>query len=469
MAAEGALASGELPAPPAPTPAGERLAVWLILCLFVCSGINNIHNLAYAGQDYGVHADFAGQIHDNPGRWFHMDTTSRPLIYWLGSLGMWLFNERGPPVFVFSSAIFLLLNAAALGLMHATMRRFIGSPVLRVAALLLIALLPSTQIVSVVYANDAVAQFPFALLCWSLLRVLEAESRPAAAGFAALAGFALCLGNFGKFTFILLPAGMLVLIGLLWRRRLLDFHRLGILLLATVLVPLAVSGWLVMRNLRELAHEPQRHHFTWHGSGQFTKRTLFGLKASDVRIFDAPGYFDFEPLPGDQKNMLLLQPGDYSYLALMHLAVFTDVLDDANQGVFDAGTRRPEPQKTYSQWAVRLGLVFSVPAVLVVLVFIGRTLVNAFTGGRMPLPSVLIWGVLGLTWYVPLAGVLYFLEGALDWGYWLPRLVMPAIWAFGLLLFNVLDELFGTKRVITFSVAAACVIQTGLHVLSTWY
>jgi 4-amino-4-deoxy-L-arabinose transferase-like glycosyltransferase len=469
MAAEGALASGELPAPPAQTPAGERLAVCLILCLFVCSGINNIHNLAYAGQDYGVHADFAGQIHDNPGRWFHMDTTSRPLIYWLGSLGMWLFKERGPPAFVFSSAIFLLLNAAALGLMHATMRRFIGSPVLRVAALLLIALLPSTQIVSVVYANDAVAQFPFALLCWSLLRVLEADARPAAASFAALAGFALCLGNFGKFTFILLPAGMLVLIGLLWRRRLLDLHRLGILLLATVLVPLAVSGWLVKRNLRELAHEPQRHHFTWHGSGQFTKRTLFGLKASDVRIFDAPGYFDFEPLPGDQKNMLLLQPGDYSYLALMHLAVFTDVLDDANQGVFDAGTRRPEPQKTYSQWAVRLGLVFSVPAVLVVLAFIGRALVNAFTGGRTPLPGVLIWGVLGLTWYVPLAGVLYFLEGALDWGYWLPRLVMPAIWAFSLLLFNALDELFGAQKVIPFLIAAVCIFQTWLHVLSTWY
>ena len=469
MAVEGAPASGKLPAPPAQTPAWERLAVWLILSLFVCSGINNIHNLAYAGQDYGVHADFAVQIHDNPGRWFHMDTTNRPLIYWVSSFGMWLFKGSDSPVFVFSSVIFLLLNAAALGLVHATTRRFIGSPVLRVAALLLIALLPSTQIVSVVDAQDAVAQFPFALLCWSLLRVLEADSRPAAASFAALAGFALCRGNFSKFTFILLPAGTLVLIGLLWRRRRLDSRRIGVLLLATVLVPLAVSGWLVKRSQRELAHEPQRHQFNWHGSGQFTKRTLFGLKASDVRIFDAPGYYDFEPLPGDQKNMLLLQPGDYSYLALMHLAVFTDVLDDANQGVLDAGTRRPQPQKTYSQWAVRLGLVFSVPAVLVVLVFIGRALVNVFTGGRTPLPGVLIWGVLGLTWYVPLAGVLYFLEGALDWGYWLPRLVMPAIWAFGLLLFNALDELFGEKKVIPYVIAAACVIQAGLSVCSTWY
>jgi hypothetical protein len=469
MAAEGAPVSGKLPAPPAQTPAWERLVVWLILSLFVCIGINNIHNLAYAGQDYGVHADFAGQIHDNPGRWFHMDTTSRPLIYWVSSFGMWLFKDRGSPVFVFSSVVFLLLNAAALGLAHATTRRFIGSPVLRVAALLLIALLPSTQIVSVVYAQDVAAQFPFALLCWSLLRVLEADSRPAAVRFAALAGFALCLGNFSKFTFILLPAGMLVLIGLLWRRRLLDFHRLGVLLLATVLVPLAVSGWLVVRNQHELAKEPQRHNFTWSGSGQFTKRTLLGLKASDVRIFAAPGYFDFEPLPGDQKNMLLLQPGDYSYLALMHLAVFTDVLDDANQGLYDAGTRRPQPQKTYSRWAVRLGLIFSVPAVLVVLVFIGRALINVFTGGRTPLPGALIWGVLGLTWYLPLAGVLYYLEGALDWGYWLPRLVMPAIWAFGLLLFNALDELFGAKKVIPFLIAAACVIQTCLHVLSTWY
>ena len=469
MAAEGAFLVGGLAAPPARTPAWERLAVWLILGVFVCSGINNIHNLAYAGQDFGIHADFAVQIHDSPGRWFHGGNTNRPLIYWVGCLGFWLFKENGPPAFVFSSVIFLVLNAAALGLVHATTRRFIGSPVLRVAAILLIALLPATQIASVVYAEDAVAQLPFALLCWSLLRVLEADSRPTAASFAALAGFALCLGNFSKFTFILLPAGMLVLVGLLWRWRRLEPDRVGALLLATVLIPLAVSGWLVKRSAHELADGPPRHRFNWHGSGQFTTRTLLGLKTSDVRIFDAPGYYDFEPLPGDRRNMLLLKPGDYSYPALLHLAVFTDVLDDANQGTLAPGTRRPEPQKTCSQWAVRLGLVFSVPAVLAVLAFIGRALVAGFAGGRPLRPGVLIWGVLGLTWYVPLAGVLYFLEDALDWGYWLPRLVLPAIWAFCLLLFNALDELFGAKKMIPFLIAAACVIQTWLHVRSTWY
>jgi 4-amino-4-deoxy-L-arabinose transferase-like glycosyltransferase len=451
------------------TPGWERLVVWLILGLFVCSGINNLHNLAYAGQDYGVHSAFAGEIRDHPGQWFRMDTTNRPLVYWLGSFSIWLFNERDAPVFVFSAVLTLLLNAAALGLMHDTARRFIGSPVLRVSALLLIALLPSTQIVSVVYAGDAVAQFPFALLCWSLLRFLEANSRLAGNCFAALAGAALCLGNLGKFTFILLPAGMLVVIGLLWRMRRLDLRGVGVLLLATVLIPGAVSGWLAERNWREVANEPQRHQFSWHGSGQFTARTLFGLKVSDRRIFDAPGYFDFEPLPGNQKDMLLLKPDDYSYLALLHLAVFTDVLDDANQGLLDAGTRRPQPQKTYSQWAVRLGLVFSVPAVIAVLAFIGRALVSLFTGDSRLAPGALIWGVLGLTWYLPLAGVLFVMDAALDWGYWLPRLVMPAIWAFGLLLFSAIDELAGSKRAIACVIATVCVIQTWLHVCSTWY
>ena len=469
MAAESASASANHPEPPAPSPAWEQLVVWSILGLFVVCGINNIHNLAYAGQDYGVHADFAVQIHDNPGRWFRMDMTNRPLIYWVGSFGIWLFNQVGPPAYVLSSVIFLLLNAAALGLLHATARRFISSPLLRVAALLLIALLPSTQIASVVYAHDATAQFPFALLCWGLLRVIEADTRRAVIGFAALAGFALCLGNFCKFTFILLPAGMLLLIGLLWRRRMLDSYRIGVLLLATVVVPLAVSGWLVWRSSRELANDPPRHQFTWRGSGQFTPRTLFGLKASDRRIFDAPGYFDFEPLPGNQKNMLLLNPGDYSYLALMHLATFTDVLDDANQGLFDVGTRRPQPQKRYSQWAVRLGLVFSVPAVAALLLFIGRTFGSLLPGRTAPSPGALIWGVLGLTWYVPLASVLFFLQGALDWGYWLPRLVMPAIWAFGLLLFYALDGWFGSRPLVLRLIAAACVLQTWLHIRSTWF
>ncbi len=46
---------------------------------------------------------------------------------------------------------------------------------------------------------------------------------------------------------------------------------------------------------------------------------------------------------------------------------------------------------------------------------------------------------------------------------------MPAIWAFGLLLFDALDELSGAKKVILIGIAAACVIQTWLSVLSTWY
>jgi hypothetical protein len=75
----------------------------------------------------------------------------------------------------------------------------------------------------------------------------------------------------------------------------------------------------------------------------------------------------------------------------------------------------------------------------------------------------------GLNWYLPLVLTLPFIEHVYQWGYWLPRLVLPGLWCFGLCLFAWLDE-FTAKRSAWVGIATIIVgIQAFLQVASVWY
>jgi hypothetical protein len=444
----------------------ERAAVVLLLGLFVAVGINNILNQAFVGQDFSFHVGCTNQLLGRPDAWFAQDVTNRPLIYWIAVDGIYLTDNRA--AFEFAAAVFLLLNTGALWLLHDSSRRFIGNAGLRVAALALIAFAPVTLITTVVFAADAMAMPPFALLCWSLIRWSEVPSERSGVAYAALAGCALAVGNFAKFTFILLPLGVLVVGGLAWRWRLASAKRLAVLAAFAVVAPGLVGLWLDAKCRYELRDVPQQHRFTWSGTGEMTWRSLLGLKASDARIFNAPGYWDFTIVDG-QKVLPLIADNHYSYPALLHLAIFTDVLDFSNGGSRNSGAPRPEPQKTFSQWAVRLGLVFSLPGLWAVGAVATRTLRSLRDPRTAPPFALATWLVPGAVWLVPLVITLPFVHHAYGWGYWLPRLVLPGLWAAGLALFAWLD-VHATSRPRLVGVVAACTaVQTTLHVLSVWY
>jgi hypothetical protein len=433
---------------------------------FVIVGINNIGNDAFEGQDYGYHVLSTLRLLHNPRAWFAQDITHRPLIYWLAIDGFHLTDGRAP--FAFASGVSLVLNTGALWLVHDSTRRFIAQPMLRITALALIAFWPVTLITTVVFAADALAQPFFALLCWSLLRWREVPSERAAAAFAALAGIALALGNFAKFTFVLLPAGVLLLAFLAWRLHQATPKRILALLILGGLAPTTVGGWLHHKSTQALERESSHHVFNWKGTGEMSWRSLLLPKWTDQRIFEAPGYWDPEFING-KEYLPLLRENDYSYPALLHLGTFSDVLDFANGGSQRSWRPRPEPQKTFSKWSVRLGVVFTVLALVSLVVFTTRT-VRALVNPRLPVCfNTAVWFILGLNWYVPLVITLPVVEHAYQWGYWLPRLVVPALWSFGLCLF----AWMGDRIVVWPSLARGIAILAGLQVClqigSVWY
>jgi hypothetical protein len=166
----------------------------------------------------------------------------------------------------------------------------------------------------------------------------------------------------------------------------------------------------------------------------------------------------------------LLEHHGFTYPALLHLAIFTDMLNFGIHGYDLNSVTRPEPQQTMARWAVAIGLLFSVPTVAAILGFWAWTLWSLICPRSGPSAGPLVWGVFATAWYLPLVLTLPFVVGAYDFGYWLPRLVLPALWGFALLLFDAIDRLAqGGRSWLAVTVTGLLLIQAAIHIRSVWY
>jgi hypothetical protein len=437
--------------------------VRLVLAAFLVVALSAIYNGAVGGQDFPLHLALTEQLLRHPEKWFTRDITNRPLLYWIG--GFCEKFSHGMYTFQLASIILTLSGTAALGLLHDATRRVISSPVIRVAGLALLAFLPLTVITTVVYAADTVASLPFVLAGWSVVRSLEQSSDRKAAAFAGLGCLAFAVGNFSKATFLGLPAAVVFTLLALWRAGRLPARRGWMVFGLGVVLPCLEGAWVSAECAREIAGEHAPHSVNWKGTGEVTLRTLVGVKRSDRRIFDAPEYFYTEMQDGGPIYPLLVA-NSYSYLALLHLGVFTDVMDLTNHALVP----RPEPQRTAARWAVRLGLVFSLGAMVTVLGFWLRTLWALVRPACMPSAPALVWSSLAMVWYVPIAGMLPFVDHAYIMGYWLPRLVLPAVWIFLLSSLVAVDRLPDRwRRPAVILVAILVTVLCALNIRSIWY
>ncbi|MES1167417.1 MAG: hypothetical protein ABUL68_05380, partial [Pseudomonadota bacterium] len=187
----------------------ERTAVWAILLVFLAIGWNNIRHFAFMGQDWTLHCGYADLLRARPGDWFQVNTTSRPLVYWLANLCRRCTGAESATVpygdahraQVLTAFICVVANAAGLWFLHAASRSFFSAALLRIAALAFTAFLPVTIITAVVFAADTLTLLPFAVACWALGRCTAATALRPVIVFAGIAGIALCAGEFAKFTF----------------------------------------------------------------------------------------------------------------------------------------------------------------------------------------------------------------------------------------------------------------------------
>jgi hypothetical protein len=162
----------------------------------------------------------------------------------------------------------------------------------------------------------------------------------------------------------------------------------------------------------------------------------------------------------------LLQNNRYSYPGLLHLGVFSDALNYSHP---TDDKYRPEPQSSFARWSVRLGLFFSIPGALACLALAYRLIVSLVQRQvRVPI-GTLVWVACGAVWYFPLVIQLPYIHHSYDWGYWLPRLILPAIWSAVVVIFTEAEQWADQRKWLRRFIGILTTIQIGLGVGSILY
>lgn len=466
-------------ASPAPAPSWEKAIRLFIQIGFVLIGLNGVHTSLFMGQDWGIHQTCVERTLQNPGQWFHFDVTSRPLIYWLAA-GCSRFTH-GTYGFQLVTILFVLVNASSLWLLHDSLRWSMHQPVMRLSALGLFAFLPVTSVSTTVFAADSLTVAFFALSGWGLIRCLTSDRPAKQAVFAAIGGLGLALAQFQKFTFVLLPLGICVAVAIdRWTRRRTGWHRELWIAGCLVISPLLVGLGLDRAARRELAGLPTKHSYNWQGTGEMSWRSVLWPRAEDTFLLSAPTFWEPSDHPTNKvwleeseavrrqegSAQRLLQHNRYSYPGLLHLGVFSDVLNFSHPA---DDKYRPEPQRSFARWSVRLGLLCSTTAALACLVLVYRLIVSLLRR-KMELPiGTLVWAVCGAVWFFPLVIQLPYIHHSYEWGYWLPRLMLPAIFSGVVILYTETARWTEGRRWLLLLIGILTMVQIVLGVGSILY
>lgn len=345
--------------------------------------------------------------------------------------------------------------------------RLILSPVLRFSALLFVLFVPFAVIHAEVIASDALATPLFLIFVWVLVSLPFSKSPQAFSRYVAAASLLVMAGILTKFTFGSALAGSILWLAMLWRTRLLTGRRLAIVFALVTALP-AVLAYAQMRQFSSQEkyalgiEKPSSLSELW--NAEMSPRNLLFVKAADVEVLSAPSY-DWN-VNGD---FPLLEKRRHSFPALLHLGMFTDILNtyqgDPYFSYYGSRTLRNHHRM---QLAVRFGILFSLLTVAGVLVVLTRSAIDVFLRRAAldaPVMTVLLFSI---AWFLNIVAFLPLIPGAYHAGYWLPRLIAPALLGFFLTAFVFLDRIKIRSRELKIAIVVLVAVQSTLNASFLW-
>src|SRR5438094_3573379 len=189
-------------------------------------------------------------------------------------------------------------------------------------------------------------------------------------------------------------------------------------------------------------------------------KDLFSLKINDIRLFRAPEYFERE----------ILAAHKHSYLGLSHMGIFTDPMNLFQDLPVpqDLGSVLIPDQKTRRPWktpdmaaSMSLGTIWTLLAALGT----ASALLRAFKNlGKSNLERADNATLLGTAYFLLMFLPIPFVHAGALFGYWTPRLILPALLSFYLAAFLFVDRkiarrLGGIPYAILLLVSIQCVIE----------
>lgn len=396
----------------------------------------------YIGPDYFTH--FVRLV--TWSKIFDFSATSPPIYYLLGH---WLFLITGSsnafPITL--SIVQVAINTVAMWWFFQYTESRFRSPLIHLALVFFLTFLPVRVIHAAAIGTDSMTVPLFVLVLFLVNRFLSEDTSDMKS--AAFLGLGLSLGVWTKYSFMaLIPAVFLILLGS-WLKHRWKFQGFLAICALALLLPSALALHSFWASSRVHGYNTEKH---WLAKGEvpdMSYRDLLSVKRNDIQLFSAPEYFKHE----------ILRAHRYSYLGLAHLGIFTDTMNlfqiltvpqkFGSVLIPDQKTRRPW-KTPVMQAAMVLGVVWTV----LVLVAVPWSLFRAF---RNLLERKLnrddVTAILGIAFFLTVFLLIPFVHGGALFGYWTPRLILPALPAFYLAEFLFIDE-----KIVRGSIPHACTV-----------
>ncbi len=459
----------------------ELLSVALVLFVFLALELHAISRGNYAGQDYQHRLAAMRESAKDP--W---GTLTAPLevgmatpsaYHNIGGFFYCIFGEGG--AWKALAIVNVMGNIFALLLFYFFIRRVVRSGLLRVSCMIFITFLPVMVITAMVISADALMPLFFIAVVWLLILIVDRlDKGDSAVGLMALEG-SLLIGIFLiKDSFIFILAGIVVVGIILHRYRILCGRRLLCAGFLIIVIPVTAFTMFWFSYLNKQTPTYLSRNIPRAFWSHMDSRSLLFLKEKDVYLLDAP--FFHEVRFQDGRFFRPMQECNYySYPALLHVGIFTDVLNidqpiryrSDDPGVVDEYYTRVRPLENQDRMrlSVRTSLIFSVCAFLAVGWLIGVCLSAVWQRKDPKEIPVIILLVLGLSFFLGMIFALPFTPWPYVQGGWLPRFIVPSILSFGTILFVALDRLPLTKpKAVRWAILAMVVGQSLLHISFLW-
>ena len=413
----------------------DRIFLGLTLLASLVQGVFGIAKYGYCGQDFGYHYTILRTFPAG----FTYAYTNPPGLYALGYLFGTVISKR----FVLEGTAFVLLvfNVLSLWLLYGLLRRLIGSRPIRWAAMLVATFVPFRVLHSIVFSGDAVTIPIFLIVARQAIAMLDEGG--ASIRRWVMIGASTTIGMLFKYTFVGLVPPLALLAVHQFRASDRGRRRRGVAVAALICLLVPSSAFWVQMRLSKQANGTTVVS-QWLAPGepiQMTLADLVLLKRTDREILKAPQYFQDG----------LWQPHKYSYLALLHLATFTDALNYLQQkprlsAHWDTHTRdsdglpRTSAATIWSPVAVVGALPLTAAAFLAALWFsVASVSWLAGRRGRAVMPLAVL-ALLAGGFYAPIILNITKVKCPYSCGYWLPRLVMPSLLTFLVLGFVLIER-----------------------------
>jgi 4-amino-4-deoxy-L-arabinose transferase-like glycosyltransferase len=393
----------------------------------------------YIGPDYYTHFD---RLTKWP-KIFDFSTTSPPTYYLLGH---WLFlvigSNNGFPI-ALSIAQSALNTFAIWWFFRYTEQRF-SSRVIHLAMVFFLAFLPVRVIHAATIGTDSMTVPLFVFVLFLLNKFLCEET--ANVRSALFLGLGMAVAVWTKYSCMaFIPAVFLILLSV-WAEHRWSFQRFAGICALILLLPSALAVHSFWASSRVHGYNTEKHWLAKGEAPDMNYRDLLLVKRTDIQLFVAPEYFKREILQGHR----------YSYLGLVHLGIFTDTMNlfqrltvPQNFGsvlIPDQKARQPwkTPVMQASMW---LGVIWTV----LVLVAVPWSLVRAFCNlVDRKLNREDVTAILGIALFLIVFLPIPFVHYGAFFGYWTPRLILPALLSFFFATF-----LFTERKIVRGSIPIA--------------